>query len=674
MVHRRSFVITLVVVCAVGLFAMIPVVLRAGGPSDTESKGCYCVGRVGNVNCDYADMVDVADLQFLVDHMFLSLVRLPNLEEANCDGVPGSGVDIADLQALLDHLFLSRADLPDCPRPFNKAPYTAITSPVAQYYINDEVAFYPSTGISMSWRGWDLVDFPYTTPEFEFEWRLYGPYTDDTFQQLLDSFVVRVFITNHDQVFKQGQPPEIVCDTVVDGLDTSINCTEMPTYFYVCDTSYDGGVRTIVCDTMLIDSIRSSNAYGRLDTLLDVEHPAFVDPFLPFNKIAASSFDGVDHAVTDTMVTIYDVFPEFPHDTTVQMNFLFWVQALDPADTTVRDIAPPFAEVSVVDPSHERDIAVINWDLPDEINGVSIDTVRSFWADAIPAWAASRGLDSLDFDAERDVFPVTLYTAGTEQSKFQKLLFSYKAAVMVSHGVTHYLFGDGNQSVMTSTYNAIEAGVDTWVAMRSPVGPYSLGSPPYTRSTSSDYAYYFGAEQVRYSGWGQFWMGTTVAWRIEDFVGAFSQNTNEWPDLAVDTGLLHRRYDWWGPYHWHPDSLDMLGRFAIPQNVASMPLGALPDVGWCVRSSDTEAMYLYQSLYGAEHFLGYDYSFNGRPVMHRLDRGHFRTVHSMFTPLAFEQESAQELVNSVLDFLYDDASGAPPDRADRPVIDSERGN
>jgi len=85
-------------------------------------------------------------------------------------------------------------------------------------------------------------------------------------------------------------------------------------------------------------------------------------------------------------------------------------------------------------------------------------------------------------------------------------------------------------------------------------------------------------------------------------------------------------------------------------------------------------MYLYQSLYGPEHFLGHDFSYNGRPVMHRLERERFRTVHSLFTPMALEAASAQELVDVALDYLFylDGESSPPPTVGSAPLNRGEK--
>jgi hypothetical protein len=98
------------------------------------------------------------------------------------------------------------------------------------------------------------------------------------------------------------------------------------------------------------------------------------------------------------------------------------------------------------------------------------------------------------------------------------------------------------------------------------------------------------------------------------------------------------------------------------------PLDALPQVGWMVRDFATEAMYTYKSLYGAIHLIDPALSFDGRPVMIRLDRGKFRTAHSLFTPLALEATSAQKLVDAVLNWMYEKyfpASGVPVEELSR---------
>lgn len=73
-----------------------------------------CVDPVGNIDCDSENTVDIADLQTLVDHQYLTLDPLCCTAEADLDG--RNGVDMIDLQLLIDHLLLSHAPLGSCPR------------------------------------------------------------------------------------------------------------------------------------------------------------------------------------------------------------------------------------------------------------------------------------------------------------------------------------------------------------------------------------------------------------------------------------------------------------------------------------------------------------------------------------------------------------------------------
>ena len=131
--------------------------------------------------------------------------------------------------------------------------------------------------------------------------------------------------------------------------------------------------------------------------------------------------------------------------------------------------------------------------------------------------------------------------------------------------------------------------------------------------------------------------------RYQDFCGGLSRKAGEWPDLPVDTALLHSRYQWQiGPVNaWDPEH------------------PALPEVNWSVRTFGTEILYKYRSLYGqSTHPLGYELTFHGRPVAHRYETSQFRTVHFNFTLLALDQDSVQIVVDSVLNWLYNPDLGA----------------
>ncbi len=58
--------------------------------------------------------VDIADLTFLIDHLFINFPLLACREEGNIDGDPNGDVDIADLTFLIDHLFINFPPTADC--------------------------------------------------------------------------------------------------------------------------------------------------------------------------------------------------------------------------------------------------------------------------------------------------------------------------------------------------------------------------------------------------------------------------------------------------------------------------------------------------------------------------------------------------------------------------------
>jgi hypothetical protein len=66
----------------------------------------------GNVDCDFRQSVDIADITALIDNLFISRAPLCCEGEANCDGLPG--IDIGDLSRLIDFLFISRTPPAPC--------------------------------------------------------------------------------------------------------------------------------------------------------------------------------------------------------------------------------------------------------------------------------------------------------------------------------------------------------------------------------------------------------------------------------------------------------------------------------------------------------------------------------------------------------------------------------
>lgn len=91
----------------------VPYLATWAGPKVGYDSPC-CTGMTGNVDMDPGDNVDIADLTFMIDHLFgPNFPALPCFEEANVDQM--GGVDIADQTLLIDHLFISFLPLEDCP-------------------------------------------------------------------------------------------------------------------------------------------------------------------------------------------------------------------------------------------------------------------------------------------------------------------------------------------------------------------------------------------------------------------------------------------------------------------------------------------------------------------------------------------------------------------------------
>lgn len=92
--------------------------LFTGEDSDGDGVGnaCQfcCIGTVGNIDCDSQEIVDIADLTALIDHLFVTLEPLCCTGEGNIDSDPLGETGLADLTMLIDHLFISRTAVGNC--------------------------------------------------------------------------------------------------------------------------------------------------------------------------------------------------------------------------------------------------------------------------------------------------------------------------------------------------------------------------------------------------------------------------------------------------------------------------------------------------------------------------------------------------------------------------------
>jgi hypothetical protein len=187
-------------------------------------------------------------------------------------------------------------------------------------------------------------------------------------------------------------------------------------------------------------------------------------------------------------------------------------------------------------------------------------------------------------------------------------------------------------------FQAVDGGVNIWASWRNGVeGDFNSFAAVTPINVPYYYTRYFGVESTVYSAWMKHAWGMIDGMgkvRIEDFVGTYSLDDENWPPLDVDSERLRTLYGW---------------DYVIPF-VDS--IAAYPEVNWCERSFGTEVMYLYKSLYGSDHPFGYFYSYDGAPVGHRFRTNLFRSVHFNFTLIPIDSAQAQEISNNVLSWLW----------------------
>lgn len=560
----------------------------------TDAAGCCCTGTRGNVDCDFGDIVDVADLTILIDHMFISMDPLPSVDEANIDGE--GKIDIADLTLLINFLYCDGAPLPACAAPTNHPPQTVLLGLSRSPPLFDTKS--AEFGLPVYWAGYDRVDHPYSRPPLTFEWRVYGPYDSTQFNDALSRFERQVFVTPTGRVYVKGS-------------GTKVNW---------CDTTWIIGPPNqlvVTCHDMLVDTVTKSNQLGTLETILDVLSPEFVaDSAL--NRIAMST----NPTSTDTSAALFDLFRLAPHDTTLAGLFFFWIRARDADDTTLFDPAPSFLHFEVYDPKFERGLLIADAGVGYSINGRIKHLADSYWPRAIANWNPTTEIDTL-----------TISQSAGNSLPFLDLL-RHKIVILLNDeaftGVTT------SNPIRTSLQDAMNAGLNVWLCGRNQLSGQEGSLPALDMHFPATLGSMFGLHSTQYSGW-QFYADDS-ALRIEDFAGATAVDSSAWPNLWIDSALLHSRYDW-NSYPFDP------------------LLAALPEVNHLDPVPVAEILYTYRSIYSPTHPLIRDTAFQqGKPVVTRYDRGVNRVVVSAFTPYAFDDASSpsspmQVFVDSVLNWL-----------------------
>jgi hypothetical protein len=494
------------------------------------------------------------------------------------------------------------------------------------------------TGLRLGWSGSDTKDYNelgLTPPPFQFEWKLFGPYefselnTPDSLWQ--PSLIRIVFVTEDARIFDMG--------------DTLFRCDTT-----LVDTG-GGSIIEEVCDTtVFMDTTTNTNFYVR-DTILNVDDTLFT------NRLVDASTNGVDSWTMDTGDTLYNIYKNHQSDTTVTLRFVFWVRSRD--DAFVADLTPEFKQALVIDPRYEREVIVVDFDAknspylynsfnrgPDPARP-TFDTAKAFWYNTINTWLQQNPATSGKvFDTTTTIVPGFpnyqssqdyLVVKDASKIKLQTLL-KHKVMILYNENARQGpgIFNGSNVNI-PEIFTGIDAGINAWATWRCPYVTSSSGPGVY--SGPFDLLYYFGVVGYGWTDWfDQYHPVPPIpnAPRVEDFVGAYSIDQSQWPDIEVDTALLHQRLLWPnGLINWEDT------------------IAALPEVDWAQRAFGTEVMYLYKSKYGPNHPFGGAFNNEGSPCGHRYKTSLFKTVHLNFTPLAMKQPEMQELSNEILDWLYD---------------------
>lgn len=515
------------------------------------------------------------------------------------------------------------------------------------------------TGVKMRWEGTDLIDYPSDPPPFDYHYRLYGPYDSTEYAQLQQQFFTKRYLTATGLVFKIGDTIR-TCDTTVifppsGPPDTTINCTEL-----------------------VVTAQTPTTASGGLQDYFFIDSPSFDSSKMVFES--ENPLDTSSVWVSNIADTIFNVFPN-PPDTTIEMDFVFWVRSRD--DALVPDLIPAFKGIRVINPKYEREVLIV--DMTSILNPIrpwvnrwrNLATSKAFWYNAVKYWAGSD--TSLYLDTART--PGTQHAPDYfEGARTQNLvpisrLLQHKVVIAYNEGINKPNFEASGLGA--SVFKAIDAGVNVWVTARS-IGGNAKNQPFTVTVQPLNYIRYFGVTAAVYSGWGchaSEASGECPQSRIEDFIGATGYLPG-WPDISVDTNLLRDRIGWAIPsdvasgnypeFAW----IDSCAGSSDPLNCDPPSNYGLPEVGWSIRTFGTELLYRYVSYYGPNHPRGrgadYDFIFEGAPCSHRFDAGLFRTVHSNFTPLTLDSTTAYIMIDSILSWLYDPTLGAPTNKVRYP--------
>jgi len=565
----------------------------------------------------------------------------------------------------------------------NHFPNTSISSrDISDPYVNTASAAGVLQGVTISWSGEDPVDYPEDPPPFEYQWKFFGPFTNDEMDTISSTSIIPVFVDIYGDFYYLGDIYQ-----VINSIDTTISGDPPDT---TVDTTYSD---------IAVDTLGRGNPYGSWNDML------YTDSLQAYGlyKLVEESYDPLSSEswVSDRQTQIYDVFRDTTIDTTSQLNFLFWCQARD--DSKVPDPVPAFKWVSVIEPKFEREVLVIDatvynystsgfWNWPVFPQKVKINAsyygmdtqpvLRDVMGELIDNWAGGDVFDSENirenatyqlpeggtcteyfnrYGTTQDYYPIVKLTR-CEDKGFPAVtlrdILKHKIVILAKDNAGGQLIMDS--PIMLSIIDGLNAGMSCLSMVRSPFksDTYDSTSGGSYQDVQTLYQQYFGVNRMWHTGWqGQINYSLDLyGSRIEDFVGAIPLpgTEAEFPHLSIDTTLLEDRYLWMpGPagfnlYDYRCD------------NDSSILIGALPEVGYVEKSLFAEPLYLYESKYldstprmveNCNRLVGHHRNFNGTVVAIRYNTGLFRTSHFSFSFLPIDPDDANAAFGSIMDWL-----------------------
>lgn len=335
----------------------------------------------------------------------------------------------------------------------------------------------PCPGIAFSWYA---TDYYSPVNDFEYEWRLYGPFLDTA---------------------------------TIPTTDIAENCY------------YDPWGDSFVCDSVTI-----------LD--LDAIPPTLMGIPQPVVRSQGPSFPGdpTDVWTTDTTTTIYDVLNGLPSDTSRQYQYVIWVRARD--DLDLPDSSAAFHPIFVIDPKFEKDIAVFDETYYTVQTGRwaprNRDTVKAYFFDLFrdQGYLTFDTAQGGDYFYRNDVHP---YEPRLLDYVSYRTIVYYHDDVVAGPDITSF-------GVMPGIFLAIDAGASCWAMVRGLGGATQNTLPNTVVNLSDDFARHFGVRNAALEGWfGQIWAAFPESHYNEQFIGAHPVD-GALPQIDVDFALVDSRY------------------------------------------------------------------------------------------------------------------------------------